>query len=184
MDPCSFVARPLKLFYSYAREDEELRDGLDKHLSALKRSGIISEWHDRQIVPGEDWRGEIDTHLESADIILLLISSDFLSSNYCYEIEMKRALQRQDDGAAVVIPVLLRPCDCTSMPFEKLNWLPRDGFAVAESKVRPTFPSIDSALFDVANGIRTAAQHLLKRRIAESGRPHSSSGLREQAFTC
>ena len=102
---------PLEALISYAHRDEKLKDELRKHLSMLKRQGIISEWHDRAIDAGADWSKEIDTHLESAKIILLLISPDFLASDYCYNIEMKRAMERHDRGEA----------------FGKVSWVHRFG---------------------------------------------------------
>ncbi len=89
---------PLELFYLYAREDEVLRDQLEDHLVLLKRQGLIREWYDRAISAGGLWAQEIDTHLKSADIILLLISRSFIASDYCYGIEMQEA------GEARVIP--------------------------------------------------------------------------------
>ncbi len=83
---------PLKVFYSYSHKDENLRDKLEKHLALLKRQGVISGWHDRRISAGSEWKGQIDEHLNQAVLILLLVSSDFLFSEYCYDIEMKRAL--------------------------------------------------------------------------------------------
>src|SRR5262245_60752518 len=82
--------QPIKIFYSYSQQYDDLRNELEKHLSVLKRNGVIAEWHNRKIVPGAEWGGEIDKHLETADIILLLVSADFIASDYCYEIEMKR----------------------------------------------------------------------------------------------
>src|SRR5436305_14218404 len=99
----------VNVFISYAHEDELLRQQLDTHLSLLRRQELISDWHDRQILAGDDWRRDIDQHLETASIILLLISPDFLASDYCYEIEMQRALERHKLGEARVIPIILRP---------------------------------------------------------------------------
>src|SRR5882762_11279876 len=98
---------PVSLFLSYAHEDEALRNELEKHLSLLQRQGVITTWHDRQIVPGTEWAQAINTHLEEASIILLLISPSFLASDYCYGVEMKRALERHDQGLACVVPLLL-----------------------------------------------------------------------------
>lgn len=83
--------RAIKVFFSYAHQDEELRNELAKHLRLLERQGIIAGWHDRQIAAGTQWADEIDTHLQTAQIILLLVSADFMASNYCYDIEVKRA---------------------------------------------------------------------------------------------
>lgn len=102
--------RPISLFYSYSHEDEPLRVKLQKHLAVLRRSGLVSEWHDRNIDAGDEWAKEIDRNLSSADIILLLVSPSFIASDYCWSVEVKKALERHDRGEAVVVPVILRPC--------------------------------------------------------------------------
>ncbi|QDT42653.1 hypothetical protein Pan241w_27400 [Gimesia alba] len=141
---------PKSLFYSYSHEDEELRNELEKHLSLLKHQGIIREWHDRQILGGEEWKYEIDENLENADIILLLISASFHASDYCYTKEMDRALERHDAGEAVVIPVILRDCDWHSALYGKLQALPKDGKPITG----PAWHNRDEAFTDVARGIR------------------------------
>jgi TIR domain len=88
------ASQPIELFYSYAHRDERLRKRLETHLSALRQQGVITEWHDRKIVAGTDWKQSIDAHLMTAAVVLLLISPDFLASDYCYGVEMQRALQR------------------------------------------------------------------------------------------
>jgi hypothetical protein len=105
------VGTLIHLFYSYSHEDESLRDELAKHLSVLKRQGVISEWHDRKIGAGDEWKGAIDKNLEEAQVILLLVSASFLASDYCWDVETKRAIERHDRGEARVIPVILRECD-------------------------------------------------------------------------
>jgi|SRR6266566_9945595 len=120
----------LEVFYSYAHEDEALRNELDKHLSLLQRNGLIVGWHDRRLEAGDEWRDQIDAHAHSAHIILLLISPDFLASDYCYDVEMKLALHRHSKRDAIVIPVILRPVDWSAAPFAHLQALPRDGKAV------------------------------------------------------
>ena len=94
------------VFFSYSHADEALRDQLEKQLSMLKRQGVIETWHDRRIGAGEEFGSEIDSHVEEDDIILLLVSPDFLDSDYCYEREMLRAIERHDAGEAIVIPVI------------------------------------------------------------------------------
>jgi hypothetical protein len=147
------------LFFSYSHADENLRDQLEKHLSALKHSGVIETWHDRRMLAGGALSAEIDAHLESADVILLLVSSDFLDSEYCYDREMTRAMERHESGAAVVIPIILRPCDWHSTPFGKLLALPKDGRPITQ------WPSADEAFLDVVRGITSA----LARRGAKPG---------------
>ena len=115
----------IKLFFSYSHQDESLRDELEKHLSSLKREGILQTWHDRDISAGSDWTRQINQHLEQADIILLLISPDFLASDYCYGIELKRAMERHQQGEAEVVPVILRPVDWQRAEFATLQALPQ-----------------------------------------------------------
>ena len=92
----------IDVFYSYSHRDEELRNELEKHLSRLRRAGLIRAWHDRRIAPGIDWSSDIDAKINSAQVILLLISSDFMASDYCHEIEMKRAMELHLAGSAKV----------------------------------------------------------------------------------
>jgi hypothetical protein len=142
--------KPLELFYSYAREDEALRDKLNEHLAILKRQGLIREWYDRNINAGNEWEQKINAHLKSADIILLLISSSFIASDYCYSVEMEEALRRHEAGKARVIPIILRTCDWQSARFGKLQALPRDARPVTRWRDR------DAAFTDIAQRIRKA----------------------------
>jgi TIR domain len=144
----------IKVFFSYSHRDAELRDELAKHLRLLERQGVIASWHDRQIPPGTEWAGVIDTHLQTAAIILLLVSADFLASDYCYDIEMQRAMERHEAGEARVIPIILRPMDWYSAPFGKLQALPRGGRPVT------SWPNQDEAFLDIARGIRSIAEEL------------------------
>jgi hypothetical protein len=147
----------LEVFFSYAHEDEKLRDELVKHLSLLKRQGVIRDWHDRQITAGTEWAGAIDAHLQSAQIILMLVSADFMASDYCYDVEMQRAMERHEAREARVIPVILRPVDWQGAPFGKLQALPTDGKPITN------WPNQDAAFVNVARGIRAVAQELTGR---------------------
>ncbi|MEM7063932.1 MAG: AAA-like domain-containing protein [Cyanobacteria bacterium P01_B01_bin.77] len=142
----------IELFFSYSHKDEPLRDELAKHLSLLQRQGVLSTWHDRQIAAGDEWAKQIDQHLDQADIILLLISPDFLASDYCYDIELTRAMERHHRGDAVVIPVILRPVDWQSAGFAALQALPKNAQPVI------TWEHQDEAFLDVARGIRRVAE--------------------------
>src|SRR4051812_48330188 len=117
----------LDLFISYAHADDDLRRELEKHLMPLVRDGVVKQWHDRLIGAGDDWREAIEKQLRTADIVLLLVSSDFMASDFCIEIELRRALQRHKNAEAVLIPVILRPVDWHSSVFGALQALPRDG---------------------------------------------------------
>jgi nuclear transport factor 2 (NTF2) superfamily protein len=140
----------IEVFFSYAHEDEPWRDELDKHLSLLKRQHLIASWHDRNILPGLNWKQEIDSHLRSAQIILLLISSNFLASEYCWGVELQEAMRRHQTGEALVIPIIVRPVDWHDAPFGTLQALPRENRAIT------SWPNPDEALLQVTEGIRKA----------------------------
>jgi internalin A len=142
----------LRLFYSYSHKDEHLRDELETHLKLLQRQGLIQNWHDRRILPGSDWEDDIDDNLERADIILLLISADFIASDYCYAKEMTRALERHEKGEATVIPIILRDINWQAAPFARLGVLPKDGKAIT------LWSNRDSAWRDVEMGIRQVVE--------------------------
>ena len=142
------------LFFSYSHKDEELRNELETHLALMKRQGIISSWYDRRITAGSDIDEVISAELESAQIILLLISADFIASDYCFQKEMGRALQKDADGSAVVIPVILHPCDWHSAPFGHLRATPTDGKAISKHA------NLQEALSIVAKDVRAAASTL------------------------
>lgn len=143
---------PIPVFLSYSHTDEVFRVQLEKHLTSLRREGEIASWSDRRIGPGDEWRTSIDASLEQAKLILLLVSADFLASEYCYGNEVRRAMDRHNAGAARVIPIILRPVDWKELPFAKLQALPRD------AKPITTWPNIDDAFLDVVTGIRLAAE--------------------------
>src|SRR5450631_3200660 len=117
---------PLEVFCCYAREDLEILTHFQKHLASLQRQGLITMWSDSNINAGAEWEKELHQHLESADIILLLISPDFMASDYCYSTEMGRAIARHNEGSAVVIPILLRSTFWLNAPFAKLQMVPTD----------------------------------------------------------
>lgn len=145
---------PLEVFISFSHQDDALQAELVVHLANLKRQKKISAWYDRAVEAGEEWDAQIKAKLESAPIILLLISPPFMASDYCYDIEMQRAMQRHDDGTARVIPIILRPCDWKDSPFSKLKALPEDGKPVTQWGDR------DAAFLDVVQGIRRAVDTL------------------------
>jgi len=139
----------INIFYSYSHNDEIMRNELEKHLSILKRKHIIDSWHDRRIDAGSEVSPSISAALKKADIILLLVSADFLSSDYCYEIEMKEAMAKHERGESTVIPIILRPCDWHDAPFGKLLALPRDGKPVS------MYSNLDEAFLEITNGIKS-----------------------------
>lgn len=155
---------PVDLFYSYAHEDQPLRDELAKHLKIMERRGVIRPWHDRRIVAGQEWDKEISGQLESADLVLLLISKDFIASDYIWGHELESAMKRHERGEASVVPVMLWAVDIEGAPFAKLQGLPTD--------LRPvtSWPIRDEAWTDVAKGIRRTVEHI-QERWKEAGVP-------------
>ncbi|EOD9023046.1 toll/interleukin-1 receptor domain-containing protein [Klebsiella michiganensis] len=138
------------LVFSYSHVDEALRNELEKHLSPLKRMGKITTWHDRRIVPGQEFEHQIDHYFSQADIILLLISSDFIASDYCYQVEMTNALDRHKRGEAVVIPVILRECAWHQLPFGNIMAATIDGKPITR------FASHDEGYVQVVNAVSRA----------------------------
>jgi hypothetical protein len=142
---------PVKIFCCYAHEDEAYLNKLKTQLSPLRRQGLIDVWHDRNITAGADWESDIDQHLNAAQIVLLLVSPDFINSDYCYGIEMKRALERNKRGEAIVIPVILRPVLWENL-LGKLQAVPRDNKPVKR------WSDEDEALYEIVKEIHTVIQ--------------------------
>lgn len=170
-----------KVFFSYSHDDENHRDQLEKHLASLKHEGLIESWHDRRILAGSEVNASIDQQINVADVILLLVSSSFISSYYCYSIEMHRALERHHSGECRVIPVIVRPCDWSSTPFGKLLAAPSDGRAVT------TWPNYDEAYADIAKQVRAVVKDVAaadqQPTAFPANIPHPASASQNAQFT-
>src|SRR5258708_3940807 len=153
----------IKLFYCYARKDKPLRDELEIHLSWLKRRYQLTNWHDHEILPGEEWEQAIDENLNTAHLILLLISPDFMASDYCFSKEMRRALERHTEGTCRVIPIILRPTYWEDAPFSSIQLLPTN------AKPITSWPNPDEAFQDVVTEISRTIKDLLKEEWLEEG---------------
>ena len=167
---------PVNLFYSYAHEDEALRDELRGHLKILERRGLLASWHDRQITAGQDWHAQIDQALQLADLVLLLVSKDFIDSDYIVGTELTVAMQRHQAGLATVVPVFVRAVniedeDRDAFPFLQFQGLP--------TGLRPvtSWPNRDEAWTDVAKGLRATVKAIHARK-AEGTAPRPSRGGR------
>ena len=156
---------PLKVFVSYAHEDELHRVELAKHLRSLEAEGLIQLWHDRKITAGREWAGAIDASLGQAHIVLLLISADFLASDYCNDVELTEATRRHESGRARVVPIILRSCDWRHSRFARFNALPADGTAVVEA----THP--DQLFAQVATGLRAVVEEMSAAAPSAPGAP-------------
>lgn len=137
-----------QVFFSYSHADEIIRNKLQKHLSLLVRQGKIETWYDRDIDVGKNLDKAIIEKLEDSDIILLLISPDFIYSEYCYDVEMTIAMARHEKGEAIVVPIIARPCDWHEAPFGRLNGCPKDGHAIS------LWDNEDLALLNVVQSLK------------------------------
>jgi hypothetical protein len=151
--------KPRSVFYSYSHRDEDLRNELDEHLTLLKREGFVSTWHDRRILPGEEWDHAINENLNTADVVLFLVSQHFLASKYCRDIEVRRAMERSEKREAIVVPIILRPCVWMQESFAKLQALPKN--------CRPLVEWPDSGFACVAEELRTMMVNLIYPRLPD-----------------
>src|SRR6266852_1787441 len=167
-----------EVFISYSHQDQALRQKLDNHLANLKRQNIITSWYDGDITSGTEWQPLIMEHLNNAQIILLLISDDFMASDFCYSIEMTQAIARHDANQARVIPIILRQVDWQGAPFEKMQALPTGGKPVTNWRRR------DEAFADIVIGIRKAIDDLAsKSNITKQESPWNIPYERNLLFT-
>ncbi|MEM7248235.1 MAG: SUMF1/EgtB/PvdO family nonheme iron enzyme [Acidobacteriota bacterium] len=162
------MARPVRAFISYSHRDEGLREELEAHLALLRRTGMLEAWTDRKILPGDEWKGEIHDALEAAELVLLLVSADFVASDYCFDVEMGRALERHAAGEARVVPIIVRPCEWHQSDIGKLQAVPQDGKPVT------TWSNRDEAWLNVAQRLRG----LLKSGVVPGGGGGASGGAR------
>jgi len=137
-----------KIFLSYSHKDEDFKEKLDTHFSGLKRNEKIETWNDRKIAPGTEWDDEIKNEMREADIILLLISSDFIASDYIWNTELSFVMERQKNGECVIAPVIIRHCDWKELEFAKKQVMPRDGKPVTK------YADEDEAFTEIVEGIK------------------------------
>jgi len=149
----------IEVLLCYAREDSAYMQALAIYLGALRRQGIFEVWHDRQIQPGRDWLREMEIHLMTAQIIVLLISQHFLNSDYCYDVQMVKAVERHRRAEVCLVPVILRPVYYGKTPFAHVQPLPTEGKPVRSRHWR----NQGEAFFDVSEGIRKVAENLRLR---------------------
>ena len=152
------MSQKIKVFLSYAHEDEAMKERLDKNLVMLKRSDQVEVWEDRKMIAGLEWDQSITKALAEADIILLLVSTDFNNSEYIWNKELKTALERHEKNEARVIPVILRTCDWSQSPYAKLQALPTGAKPIS------SFADADVAYTDIAKGIRMVVDYMLSQK--------------------
>lgn len=138
----------MKVFISYSHNDEQMLLKLHTHLSQLKREGKLLSWTDEQILVGENLNDSISHNLNSSQIFIALLSPDYIASNYCYEKEFQTALNMQQEGKLIIIPIILEPCDWLNTPFKDFKGLPKDGKPISD------WQNANTAFLDVIQNLR------------------------------
>lgn len=166
---------PVRIFWSYSHRDEGLREALREHLAPLVREGLIAEWHDRKIVAGDAWEVEIDEQLSIADIVLILLSPSYIASEFCWSIELPKALERLERREIKIIPVVLRPCLWQNTPLSRLQAVPKNARPVTD------WQDQDLALVDIVGAIRLAAEEIVRKWHEKDARDdrHFGDGLND-----
>lgn len=158
-------------FVAYAHEDEGIRGQVEQHLAALRRIGRLNVWHDRKIMPGSTWETEISSALDECGLVLLVVSPAFIASDYCYGVEMQRALALRAEGRCVIVPIIARPCLWQPTPLGAIQALPTDARPIT------TWENQDSALLDVTNGIAALLDSLKPKPTVTGDETYSPSAL-------
>lgn len=173
-------SQPPLAFIIYAREDELFRAELKAQLLPMERAGQLRVWTDRELIAGEHWEPAIKEKLKSADIILLLVSTAYFSSDYIHEVELKEAIERHKRGEARVLPIIVRPCDWEIDPVvSSLQVLPTDGNPVSDTR---EWPTRETAWVDVVRGVRRTLQQLQAERAqAEAAAEKKRNAAEQQA---
>jgi len=161
----------IRVFISYSHKDEVFKDELEAHLSSLVRTGLVSVWNDSVIEPGKNLDNEINVNIRTADVILLLVSPDFINSDYCYKTELEIALQQNEVGQSLVIPVILRPVVWENTPIGRLRALPKDGEAVS------LWSNRDEAWKNVIEGITQSSKSFSIKRQKKRAATGTTCGM-------
>lgn len=168
----------INVFISYSHQDEWLKDELDQHLGSMKRSGVIDVWHDRKIVAGQKFKDEIDAHATNANVFLFLISSAFISSDYCIKIEFLTAKEKHEKGEAVLIPIIVRDCDWDIYDLRDFQALPKDAEPVTRGAAsRDDEHKRDAKWAQVVKGIKDAVAALKKKLTPPDLNPNYAANL-------
>jgi len=155
-------SNPLEIFISYSHKDENYLDDFQTHLSTLKRKELIEVWTDKGITPGQEWDSQIKGNLETADIIIFLVSPDFIASDYIHDIEIEKAIEKYKRGENVIIPIVIRTCDFGSLEIAKFQALPKGAKPVS------TWADKDEVWSDVVNQLKLVVQNVAKKKADAS----------------
>ena len=142
-------------FVAYSKADSLAVERLMIHLKGLEYEDLIETWHDGQIVPGEEWDSKIRAELSAADVIIFCVSADLLATDYVQRVEIPKAIARQEQGKATVIPVIFTKCSWQGHAFGKLQAIPAKGKTV-QDYIRNGDP--DDIWTEVASAVRDAVR--------------------------
>jgi TIR domain len=145
---------PIPIFISYSHKDEEFKDALVEQLAPLRRNQMIAPWQDRDLIPGEEWNEAIFEKLKNAKIVLLLVSSSFINSDFCMEKELQAAIDRHKTKECTVVPIIIRPCDFAEMPFAKFQAVPKNAKPITK------WENQDEAWLDVVKQLKNLIKNL------------------------
>lgn len=148
----------VNVFISYSHKDELFKENFEEHLSSLKDQNIVNVWHDRKIIPGQEWKDEIDNNLKNSEIIIFLISSSFNNSEYCKSIELTQAILQHEEGKSILIPVIVRACDWENYPYGKFQGLPKDAKPIS------SWIDQDAGWLNVIQGLRKSITEFEKNK--------------------
>jgi hypothetical protein len=160
---------PAHIFISYSHQDIDFCKALSKHIISLERQGIVSSWYDGKINPGDNWQNEIYLNLDNSDLILLLVSSDFIASDFCWHKELKTAIEKHENGSAKVIPIIIRPVQWHNTPFANIQALPEKGKPIS------TWKNHDQAYANIIGYI--------SKIIANNSSPNNKYAINNQMTT-
>ncbi len=157
------ISPSIPIFISYSHKDEDYKDALIEQLSPLRRSGLIDAWEDREIVAGEEWNDAIFANLNKAKVVLLLVSSAFINSNFCMDKELAAAMERHKKGECIVVPIIIRPCDFSDMPFAKFQAVPKNAKPISK------WDDEDEAWLDVVKKLKIAIEAIVvSQKVSKS----------------
>lgn len=123
--------KSLKVFVSYSKADRKHLETLEKHLSPLTRDETLLTWTDKELLPGAEWDDTIRHQLATADVVLLLVSADFMATDYIWK-EITIAMERHERGEALIVPIIVRPCIWQDTAFARFNALPEKGQPITQ----------------------------------------------------
>lgn len=158
----------LKMFISYSHKDKFFLNELTKHLKTLEQRGIIEKWHDGELVAGDHINSEIEEHLLDADLVVFLVSADFISSYYCFEVELKKTFDRLYDGAVRIIPIIVRPCKWKDTVLSRYLAATKDGKPISK------YDNADDAWVEVVGSIERAVNKYLESKEGKENNNPSS----------